>query len=71
MGQGDAGRNCIELHARIRHLLTFVEFFGGICITSGMFTRFFAAAAAIEMGYLTFIYYWGNGTAGAPMATNT
>jgi putative oxidoreductase len=41
--------------------LTFIEFFGGICITIGMFTRFFAAAAAIEMGYLTFIHYWANG----------
>lgn len=41
--------------------LTFIEFFGGICITIGMFTRFFAAAAAIEMGYLTFVQYWGNG----------
>jgi putative oxidoreductase len=41
--------------------LTFIEFFGGICITIGMFTRFFAAAAAIEMGYLTFIQYWDNG----------
>ena len=40
--------------------LTFIEFFGGICITVGMFTRFFAAAAAIEMGYLTFIQYWDN-----------
>jgi putative oxidoreductase len=41
--------------------LTFIEFVGGICITIGLFTRFFAAAVAIEMGYLTFIQYWGNG----------
>ena len=41
--------------------MIFVEFFGGICITISMFTRFFAAAAAIEMGYLTFIHYWDNG----------
>ena len=41
--------------------LTFIEFFGGICISIGLFTRFFAAAAAIEMGYLTFIHYWANG----------
>ena len=41
--------------------MIFVEFFGGICITIGMFTRFFAAAAAIEMAYLTFIQYWDNG----------
>jgi putative oxidoreductase len=41
--------------------LTFIEFVGGICITVGLFTRFFAAAVAIEMGYLTFIQYWHNG----------
>ena len=27
----------------------------------GLFTRFFAAAVAMEMGYLTFIQYWHNG----------
>ena len=41
--------------------LTFIEFVGGICISVGLFTRFFAAAIAIEMGYLTFHHYWGNG----------
>ena len=41
--------------------LTFIEFVGGICIALGLFTRFFAAAIAIEMGYLTFYQYWGNG----------
>jgi putative oxidoreductase len=41
--------------------LTFIEFVGGICIALGLFTRFFAAAVAIEMGYLTFYQYWGNG----------
>ncbi len=42
-------------------LLTFVEGLGGLCILLGLFTRFFAAANAIEMGFLTFILYWGNG----------
>ena len=37
-----------------------VEFIGGICISCGLFTRFFAPAAAIEMGYLTFVRYWGH-----------
>jgi putative oxidoreductase len=41
--------------------LTFIEFAGGICITLGLFTRFFAAAVAIEMAYLTFVQYWSNG----------
>ena len=41
--------------------LTFVEGLGGICIMLGLFTRFFAAANAIEMAFLTFVVYWGNG----------
>ena len=41
--------------------LTAVEFGGGICIVLGLFTRFWAAAIAIEMGVLTFYLYWGNG----------
>jgi len=42
-------------------LLTFVEGLGGLCILLGLFTRFFAAANAIEMGFLTFVLYWGTG----------
>ena len=42
-------------------LLIFVELIGGICIALGLFTRFFAAAVAIEMGVLTFHTYWGHG----------
>lgn len=38
-------------------VLMLVEFLGGICISLGLFTRFFAPAAAIEMGYLTFVRY--------------
>lgn len=39
---------------------TIVEVSAGICITLGLFTRFFAAAAAIEMAIIT-ILYWKNG----------
>lgn len=42
-------------------LLIFVELVGGVCIVLGLFTRFFAAAIAIEMGFLTFHTYWGHG----------
>lgn len=42
-------------------LLTFVEFVGGICIMLGLFTRFFAAACAIELAYICFGLYWPNG----------
>jgi putative oxidoreductase len=42
-------------------LLIFVELVCGICIALGLFTRFFAAAVAIEMGLLTFSHYWSHG----------
>jgi putative oxidoreductase len=42
-------------------LLIFLELAGGICIALGLFTRFFAAAIAIEMGVLTLHTYWGHG----------
>jgi len=41
--------------------LTVIEFIGGIAIALGLFTRFFAAAVAIEMGYLVWPHYWDNG----------
>ncbi len=41
--------------------LMVIEFIGGIAIMIGVFTRFFAAAAAVEMGVLTFIIYWNSG----------
>jgi len=42
-------------------LLIFVELVGGICIALGLFTRFFAAGVAIEMGVLTFYQYFSHG----------
>ena len=42
-------------------LLIVVEFVGGICIIFGLFTRFFAAAVAIELAYITFVLYWPTG----------
>jgi putative oxidoreductase len=50
-----------EYNYALSYLLTFVEGLGGLCIILGLFTRFFAAANAIEMAFLTFILYWGNG----------
>jgi putative oxidoreductase len=40
----------------------FIEFFGGAALILGLFTRFFAAAAAIEMLVITAIY-WKTGFA--------
>jgi putative oxidoreductase len=37
-----------------------IEIFAGIALILGLFTRIFAAAAAIEMLFIT-ITYWGNG----------
>lgn len=50
-----------SIGAEITFVLMIIEFIGGICIALGLFTRFFAAAAAIEMAVLTFYIYWGNG----------
>ena len=47
-------------------ILAFFEFIGGICIALGLFTRFFAAAAAIEMAIICFTVFWPhNGYRGA------
>jgi putative oxidoreductase len=50
-----------DLGVGLAIFLIFVELLGGICITLGLFTRFFAAAVAIEMGILTFHTYWNHG----------
>jgi putative oxidoreductase len=54
-------RDGADFGVKFAIFLTFIELVGGICIAAGLFTRFFAAAIAIEMGYLTFHQYWGNG----------
>ncbi len=43
--------------------ICFVEFVGGIAIALGLFTRFFAAMATIEMAVITFVHYLPNGFA--------
>ncbi len=40
--------------------LLIIELIGGACIALGLFTRFFAAAAAVEMAVITWLYL-GNG----------
>jgi putative oxidoreductase len=39
-----------------------IEFVGGIALIVGLFTRFWAAAAAIEMAFIMWLY-WNNGFA--------
>jgi putative oxidoreductase len=41
-------------------LALIIEFLGGICIAVGLFTRFWAAAAAVELGLIT-MSYWPTG----------
>ncbi|MGB7543036.1 MAG: DoxX family protein [Burkholderiales bacterium] len=43
------------------YLLIFIEFFGGIAIAAGLFTRFFAAAVTIEMAVIMFAHYLPSG----------
>lgn len=50
-----------QIGAQLTFLLMVTEFIGGACITLGLFTRVFAAMAAIEMAVLTFYIYAGNG----------
>ncbi|HKQ28758.1 MAG TPA: DoxX family protein, partial [Burkholderiales bacterium] len=45
------------------YILIAIEFFGGIAIAVGLFTRFFAAAATIEMAVIMFVHYLPNGFA--------
>jgi len=42
------------------YIVGFIECFGGLALIFGLFTRFFAAAAAIELLVIT-ILYWNNG----------
>lgn len=50
-----------SIGAEITFVLMIIELVGGLCIAAGLLTRFFAAAAAIEMAVLTFYIYWSNG----------
>jgi putative oxidoreductase len=42
-------------------VLAIFECGGGICIALGLFTRFFAAAAAIDLAIITFTVFWPHG----------
>jgi putative oxidoreductase len=50
-----------HIGAQLTFLLMVTELIGGVCLALGLFTRVFAAMAAIEMAVLTFFIYWGNG----------
>lgn len=43
------------------YFLLFIETVGPLCVAVGLFTRFFAAAIAIELAVMTFVEFWPNG----------
>jgi putative oxidoreductase len=53
---GSLARRGIEPSLPLAYLVIFVEVIGGLCIALGLFTRFFAAAAAIHLLVVTFVH---------------
>ena len=43
------------------YLVFFTETVGAVCLILGLFTRFVAAAIAIELAVITFVVYWPQG----------
>jgi putative oxidoreductase len=54
-------RNHFPAPAAFAYVGIFLETVGAICIVLGLFTRFFAAAIAIQMAVITFIVMMPNG----------
>lgn len=55
------GRLGIWLPVATAGLVTVVETLGALCVVFGLFTRFFAAACAIDLGVVTFDVLWPKG----------
>ena len=51
----------IEPAMAFAYFILFLETFGSACLVLGLFTRFFAAAIAIELAVITFIVMWPHG----------
>jgi putative oxidoreductase len=47
--------------AEMAYGIMLLETVGALCVAIGLFTRFFAAGLAIELGVMTFIEFWPNG----------
>ena len=50
-------RRGIEPALPLAYLIAFLETIGGVCVALGLFTRFFAAAIAIEMAVITYVHF--------------
>jgi len=59
--QNSMARRGIEPALAVAYLIYFLETVGAAAIMLGLFTRFFAAAIAIEFAVITFVANWGNG----------
>jgi putative oxidoreductase len=53
---GGLAKRGIEPSLPLAYLVVFLETVGGVCIALGIFTRFFAAAAAIHLCVVMFIH---------------
>src|SRR5215469_12573759 len=54
-------KNGIEPALMWAYIIMFLESVGGVCLILGLFTRFFAAALAIEMLIALFAVHWTKG----------
>lgn len=58
---GSLARRGIEPALPLAYVVFILETFGAVMIMLGLFTRFFAAAIAIEFAVITFVAHWPNG----------
>ncbi len=58
---GSMARRGIEPALLMAYIVFILESVGSICIILGLFTRFFAAAIAIEFAVITFVAHFPNG----------
>jgi putative oxidoreductase len=58
---GSLARRGIEPALPLAYVVFALETIGAICIMLGLFTRFFAAAIAIQFAIITFVAHWPQG----------
>ena len=56
-------RRSIEPSLPLAYVVFFLETVGAVCIILGLFTRFFAAALAIQFAIIAFVAHWPAGFA--------
>src|SRR5262249_40048765 len=59
--QCDGKKTGLEPSLAFAYAAMFLESVGGVCLIVGLFTRFFAAALAIEMLIAMFAVHWARG----------